>query len=124
MKYKRENGDMPLAIEEWGWKYHHIGIPTSESKEGEVYLGEFGMYVTGFETSPYGIEWMRFEENSPISGLIQKVPHIAFVVENLDEALKGKTILSEPNSPSEEVRVAMIIHNGAPVELMEFTGND
>lgn len=115
---------MPLAIEEWGWKYHHIGIPTSESKEGEVYLGEFGMYVTGFETSPYGIEWMRFEENSPISGLIQKVPHIAFVVENLDEALKGKTILSEPNSPSEEVRVAMIIHNGAPVELMEFTGND
>ncbi len=22
----------PRAVEKWGWKFHHIGIPTSEKK--------------------------------------------------------------------------------------------
>jgi hypothetical protein len=30
-------------------------------------------------------------------------------------------ILSKPNAPSGGVRVAMIEHNGAPVELIEFS---
>jgi hypothetical protein len=78
------------------------------------------MYVQGFETSPYGIEWMRFEPGSPISELIKTVPHVAFVVDDLEAALKDQEVLSEVSSPSEGVRVAMIIDNGAPVELMEF----
>ena len=63
---------------------------------------------------------MRFEPGSPISELIQTVPHIAFEVDDLEAALVGKEILTEPNSPSEGARVAMILHNGAPIELIEF----
>ena len=55
--------------------------------------------------------------------LIQTVPHIAFVVEDLDFELatRGFTILTKPNPPSEGVRVAMIEHNGVPIELIEFS---
>ena len=78
------------------------------------------MYVAGFDTSPYGIEWMRFEPGSPVSELIRTVPHIAFQVDHLEAALEGKEIISDISSPSDGVSVAMILHNGAPIEVMEF----
>ena len=78
------------------------------------------MYVSGFDESPYGVEWMRFEEASPVSELVRAVPHIAFEVDDLERALEGKTLIGTPSSPSGGVRVAMILHNGMPVELMEF----
>jgi len=39
----------------------------------------------------------------------------------LPDALEGKDVLTPPNSPSEGVRVAMIVHDGAPIELMQFS---
>ena len=101
-------------------KYHHLGIPTKRPREGEVYLERFKMYASGFDTSPYGVEWLRFEPDSPIPKLVQRVPHVAFVVEDLQEAIEGQEILIPPNSPSEGVTVAFIVHDGAPVEFLEF----
>ncbi len=120
IKHKRKDHELPQATEEWGWKYHHIGIPTDKSIPGEKFIPYLKMYVGGFYESPYGIEWMRFEKDCPLPDLVKNIPHIAFVVDNLNEALKGKEILVHPNEPSGGVRVAMIKHNGAPVELMEF----
>ena len=111
----------PPAVTRQGWRYHHIGIPTKTPQPGETYLADYGMYVSGFETSPYGIEWMRFEEGSPISELVRTVPHIAFEVDDLDKEIQGKQLLGEVGSPSEGVRVAMVVDNGAPVELIEFS---
>lgn len=121
-EYFRRDSDLPKIIEEWGWKYHHMGIPTDIKMENEKYIPHLKFYVSGFDKSPYGIEWMRFEKDSSIHELIQKVPHIAFQVENLDLELSKRNfeILTKPNSPSDDVRVAMIKHNGAPIELIEF----
>ena len=80
--------------------------------------------MSGFSTSPYGVEWMRFDEGSPVHELIRTVPHVAFEVDDLDEALKGKQVLSAPGSPSAGVRAAMILDNGCPIELIEFTGTE
>ena len=114
--------ELPRCIESWGWKYHHLGIPTDKEMPNEKYLPQFKFFISGFRTSPFGIEWMRFEKDSPIDKLIQTVPHIAFEVDNLDFELKKHDfkILTEPNPPSDGVRVAMIEHNGAPIELIEF----
>ena len=79
------------------------------------------VYVSGFESSPYGIQWMRFDADAPYPEMVKTVPHVAFEVDDLAEALKGKEILTAPNSPSEGVMVAMIVDNGAPVELLAFT---
>jgi hypothetical protein len=101
-------------------KYHHIGIPTDVERPDEQYLEEFKMYVSGFETSPFGVEWLRFEPDSPLPEIVKTVPHVAFEVDDLEAAVAGHEILIEPNSPSEGVRVAFILHNGAPIEFIEF----
>jgi ribosomal-protein-alanine N-acetyltransferase len=117
---KRKDTEQPFAISKKGMRYHHIGIPTDELKSGEKYLEEFKFFVSGFDTSEYGIELMRFEKDSPVSNIIQKVPHIAFEVDNLDSAIEGKKLIGEISSPSKGVRVAMINENGVPVEFLEF----
>jgi len=115
----REDHELP-AVTARGWRYHHMGIPTDQPRVGEQYLEGLGMYVSGFETSPYGVEWMRFEPGSPVSELVRTVPHVAFEVDDLNAEIEGKELLGEVSEPSEGVRVAMIIDNGAPVELLEF----
>jgi hypothetical protein len=116
----RKDHQEPFAIAKRGMRYHHIGIPTHEPRPNERYLAEYKFYVSGFETSEYGIEWMRFEADSPIAEIIKTVPHIAFAVDDLDAAIAGKQLIGAVTSPSHGVRVAMIIENGAPVELLEF----
>ena len=118
--WKRKDHEPPAVVARLGWRYHHLGIPTDVPRPGEVHLEQLRMYVAGFETSPYGIEWMRFEAGCPVSELVRSVPHIAFEVDDLEAAVAGKELLGEVTSPSAGVRVAMFVHNGAPIELLEF----
>ncbi len=122
---KRKDNESPFVIDKLKWKYHHIGIPTNISLPGERYLPHLKIFVSGFDTSPFGIEWMRFEEDCRIPELIRTVPHVAFEVGDLDRELQDNDfeIISETGSPSEGVRSVMIRHNGAPVELIEFKRN-
>ncbi len=101
-------------------RYHHIGIPTDQIRPDEEYLEDFRMYVSGFEASPFGVEWMRFEPDCPLPNLVKTVPHVAFEVDDLEAAISGHEILIEPNSPSEGVRLAFIVYDGAPIEFLEF----
>jgi hypothetical protein len=105
-------------------KYHHIGIPTRTKRENETYLKEYGMYTSGYDTSLYGVEWMRFEPDSPLPEIVKTVPHVAFVVEDIENEIKGKDVIIKPNSPSEGIRVAFIIDNGAPIEFLELGWSD
>jgi len=100
-------------------KYHHIGIPTKSPIQGEVYLKEFKVFHYGYEKSDYGIEWMRYEDDCNLPEIVKTLPHIAFEVEDIYEAIKGKKIIIEPNSPSEGNIVAFIEENGAPVEFIQ-----
>jgi hypothetical protein len=118
----RKGFDQPLALKAWGWKYHHLGIPITRKMPDEHYLPKFKLYITGFKTSPFGVEWMRFEKDSPVVDLVQKIPHLAFEVDNIDYELDHRKfkVLIPPNSPAKGIKVAMIEHHGAPIELIEF----
>ncbi len=119
----RNDKDYPEAIEKWGWKFHHLGVPTTTVREDERYLPQLKFAVSGFPTSPVGVEWMRFDPDTEIHPLVVAVPHLAFVVQDLDYELanRGLKILTPPTLPSDGIRVAMVEHNGAPVELMELS---
>lgn len=119
---KRKDDEGVYVIEKLGWKFHHMGIPTHRPIKNEKYIPALDMYVSGFETSPYGVEWMRFGEKCTLPEVVKKVPHPAFEVENLDSILAefDFEIITPPNSPSDDIRVAMILHDNAPVELIEF----
>jgi len=122
MQKIRLDYELAECIEKWGWKYHHLGIPTQEKMPDERYLFHLKFYVSGFPTSPFGVEWMRFEADCPIHPLVQTVPHLAFEVNDLDYELANHqfNVITPPNLPSDGVRVAMIEHNGVPIELIEF----
>lgn len=120
----RRDHEPPPAIVQRGWRYHHLGIPTTVPRPDEVHLTHLKIHVSGFASSPYGIEWMRFDPDCTIAEIIRTVPHIAFEVDNLEAALEGQELLGEVSSPSEGVRVAMILDNGAPVELLQFSKAD
>ena len=53
--------------------------------------------------------------------LVKRVPHVAFVVDDLEAALVGKQVLIGPDSPFAGLRIAFIVHDGAPIELLQFT---
>jgi len=101
-------------------KFNHIGIPVTGKFEGEIDLPHLKMTVSDHENNPYGIQWQRYWDDAPYPELVKTVPHIAFVVENLEMEISGKNIIIEPNSPSDGLVVAFIEVNGAPVELMEY----
>jgi len=103
-------------------RFHHLGIPTDKPRPGEEYLARFKVYCSGFETSPYGVEWMRFEPDSPLPELVKTVPHLAFEVDDLEAELVGREILIAPNQPSPGLTVAFIVDNGAPIEFLKFSG--
>lgn len=117
----RSDDEPPAVVAKLGWRYHHIGIPTNVPRQGEEYIAQFKMYVSGFNTNPYGVEWMRFEPDCPLPELIKTVPHVAFEVDDLETALQGQEVIYPVGSPSDGVHAAMIIHNGAPIELIAFS---
>ena len=83
-------------------------------------MEKYKFFCTDHTSNPYGIQWMRYEPDCPLPEIVQRIPHVAFEVENLQKALEDKQILIEPNSPSEGVLVAFILEDGAPVELIEY----
>ncbi len=101
-------------------RYHHLGIPTDRELPKEDYVAGFKLYASGFADSPYGIEWMKFDPDCHLPELVRTVPHVAFVVDDLQAEIAGKDILIAPNSPSKGLTVAFIVDNGAPIELMQF----
>ncbi len=101
-------------------KYHHLGIPTTQPIEGEVYVEDYKFFHYGFDKSEYGIEWMRYEKDCQLPEIVKTMPHVAFEVADLNEAIKGKKVIIEPNSPSEGNIVAFIEENGVPVEFIQI----
>ncbi len=101
-------------------KFNHVGIPTTARFDGEIPLPHLQMTVSDHQDNPFGIQWQRYWEGAPYPELVKTVPHVAFEVDDLEEALQGQHILIEPNSPSPGVRVAFIQVRGAPVELMQI----
>ena len=101
-------------------KFNHIGIPTTARFDGEIPLPHVQVTVSDHQDNPFGIQWQRYWEGAPYPELVKSVPHVAFEVVDLEEALHGQHILIAPNSPSSGVRVAFIEVRGAPVELMQI----
>lgn len=101
-------------------RFHQIGIPTEKPLPAEGYSQRYKLYASGYDKSPYGVEWMKFDSDCPLPELIKTVPHVAFVVDDIEAAIAGKEILIAPNSPAEGVTVAFVVDDGAPIEFLQF----
>jgi hypothetical protein len=99
-------------------KYNHIGMPTKGSFQGEISLPHLKLTVSDHKNNPFGIQWQRYEDGAPYPDIVKNNAHVAFEVDDVFEAIKGRKVIIEPNSPRPGVLVAFIEVNGAPVEFL------
>ncbi len=99
--------------------FHHIGVPVSAKQEGAAYIEGGKVWATDPADHPYNVEYLFFESDTPMHELIQTKNHVAFMVEDLDAALVGKTVICDPFDATETLRVAFIEDRGAILELMQ-----
>lgn len=100
--------------------FHHMGIPVSGKLPDGVYNQDLKLHATGYFESPYAVEWMVFDEDNDLPEIIKQQPHIAYVVDDLNAAIKGRKIILEPNSPCDGVMVAFIKDGLNLVEFLQF----
>ncbi len=108
------------------WKFHHLGIPTSDVKPDETYheIGSYKFYCTPFGANPYRVQWLRYPENCGLPEILQKVPHLAFKVDDIDEEINGKKVILGPYYPLEGFKVAIIEDEGIPIEFIQTDIDD
>lgn len=104
-------------------QFHHIGLPTDESHPGEYYVAETKVWVTDPRKHPYRVEYLRFEADSPVSGPVRELPHVAYRVDDLQVELADQHVLIEPFEPSPNFTVAFILKDGAVLEFMKFAND-
>lgn len=80
------------------YKYHHIGIPVTEPRPGERYSPSMDMYTSGGEL-PGRVQYHRFGPKCSLDKLIQTMPHIAYKVSDLDQAIKDKKYFAKTILP-------------------------
>jgi len=100
--------------------FHHIGLPTDESHPGEYFVEDTKVWVTDPRKHPYKVEYLRFEPESPVKGAVRDLPHVAYRVGDIHEAIKGENVILEPFQPSPNFTVAFMLKDGAVIEYMQF----
>jgi len=99
-------------------QFEHIGIFTAEKKLGERLVEASKVWVTDFQSHPYGVEWLR--TGRAFRG---PNPHVAFRVENIEKAAAAAKGLTPTSKPFDAgiARVAFFrSDDGATVEFMEY----
>ena len=100
------------------YDFHHLGIPVSDGLQDGSYSQSAGMY-TADNPGQFRVQWHRFEVDSPLHHLIRTVPHVAFKVADLLEALRDEEVILGPYEPIDGFFVAMINDAGVPIELIQ-----
>lgn len=101
-------------------QFHHIGLPTDEIHPGEVFVESTKVWVTDPRKHPYRIEYLRFLADSPVKGPLRDMPHVAYRVDDIHEALRGEQVILVPFHPTPNLTVAFLLKDGAVLEYMQF----
>ena len=100
--------------------FDHVGMITTEKKAGEMFIPATKVWVTNFQDHPYHIEWIRFEPESPVTGPVREMPHVAYSVDSIEEASKGMKVLLEPFDAQMAIVGFFQSDDGAVVEFLEY----
>lgn len=101
-------------------KFSHVGLPTDDKQPGEVWVESTKVWVTDFASHPYKIEYLRYEPDSPVTGPLRDLPHIAFETDDLQREIEGEEVILEPFQPMEGLTVVFILKDGAVFEFMQY----
>jgi hypothetical protein len=100
-------------------EFDHVGLPTSHRQPNEMYVEQTKVWVTDPAAHPHRLEYLRYEPDSPVTGPVRELPHMAFRVDNLEQAMAGEEIVLGPFQATPTLRVVFIRKDGALFEFME-----
>ncbi len=104
-------------------QFDHIGIPTLQRKEGEIFVEATRVWITDAHSHPYHVEWLRYEPDSPVTGPLHDEPHVGYRVDSVDqiaELSRGMTVLLEPFDVGFAVAGFFRTADGANIELVWY----
>jgi catechol 2,3-dioxygenase-like lactoylglutathione lyase family enzyme len=106
--------------------FDHIGIRTTEEKDGAVWLENDGVWVTSPRAHPLNVEWVRYAPNSRMHPCLRDHEfHLAYRVPDLAEALRGRNLIVPPlDLGGGFATIAFVDVDGMIVELMQYTDPD
>src|SRR6056297_2362646 len=97
-------------------KFHHIGLPTDEPKEGEWYVEETKVWVTDPEDHPYMVEFLRYEDDSPVEGPLRELPHVCFETDDYKSEIEDAEVILGPFRPDDQRTVVFVMQDGCVFE--------
>jgi len=101
-------------------EFDHVGYRSYKKRVGEFYYAPNKVWITDAGQHPFKVEWLRYEDDSPVLEPVKSQPHVGFSVANLEAAMKGLDLLLGPMVIDEHLRVVFCrTSDGAVVELME-----
>jgi hypothetical protein len=101
-------------------KFHHFGLPTDEKQEGETYVAATKVWVTDPMKHAQKIEFLRFAADTPLTGPVRDMPHVAYACDDMDREIEGAEVLLGPFEAMPGLRVVFVEKEGAVIEFMEF----
>ncbi|MCL2112009.1 MAG: VOC family protein [Clostridiales bacterium] len=101
------------------YKFEHVAVPTDKEQPGETYFEELKLYCTDPSKTEYFIEYLRPAPGCTFFPVLLENPHVAYKVDNLEEALKGETVVVPPFAPWPGRMIAFVDVNGLIFELIE-----
>ena len=105
--------------------FDHIGLVTDTEKPGEGIEAQQRVWLTNPRKSVAGVEWLRWEADSPIFNRVRYEPHVSYRVRDLDEALEGHTLVHGPLEVGDGFcRYAFVDIEGVLVEFMQYRDFD
>ena len=104
-------------------QFHHVGVITDQEQPGEIYVSATKVHVTNPNDSPYRIEYLRFEPDTPVAGPVRNMPHFAFKVDDLEAEMADHEVLLGPFQAMDNLRVVFVKIDGAVFEFMQFDGD-
>ena len=101
-------------------KYHHTGMPCNKTFENEIKVPHLKLAYLPGQYNNYGVEWMRFDDDNENPDIIKYIPHVAFEVEDIDQAIVGEKVIYHSGRGTPGIIVAMIEVDGASIEFIEL----
>jgi len=111
-------------------EFDHIGIVSLEPHEGESWVEFSKVWVTNPRLHPRRIEYIRPLEMPVVDPAnvslwkLWNLPHVAYRVDDLDAASRGKEIVLGPFEPADFGRVIFVHEDGVVIEYLEYTRLD
>lgn len=80
-------------------QFDHVGIPTTRKQQREFWIEPSRVWITDAHDHRFGVEWLRFEPDSPVTGPLRDQIHVGFRVdhkEDITRLSRGMKVLLEP----------------------------